>query len=329
MHVLVTGGAGFIGSHLSEALLGRGETVTVLDDLSTGSEENLAAVRDDDRLELVVGSVLDRPLVTRLVSSADSVVHLASPVGVGLIVDDPLGSMHTIIHGTESVLDAAIGHHTKVLVASTSEVYGKNPARLDEEADHVLGATSVPRWVYATAKAIDEYLALGYWKVHRVPTVVLRFFNTVGPRQTGAYGMVLPRFVSQALLGEDLTVYGDGTQRRCFCHVDDTVRAVLSLHDDVRAVGGVYNVASDEEIAIGDLARRVIEHTGSASGIRQVTFEDRYGTHFEDVDRRRPDTTRIRALTGWTPRFRLDDTIDAIVTSVGAIGPRVVLPEAA
>jgi UDP-glucose 4-epimerase len=208
--MLVTGGAGFIGSHLGELLIARGDTVTALDDLSTGSERNLEALALDGRLEVVGGSVLDRDLVDELVRAADSVVHLASPVGVKLIVDEPLWSLFTMIPGTESVLEAARRHGKKVLVASTSEVYGKNSRHLCEDSDRLLGPTSVPRWTYATAKAIDEYLAFGYWHEHKVPTVVVRFFNTVRPRQTGAYGMVLPRFVARALLGEDLVVYGNG-----------------------------------------------------------------------------------------------------------------------
>lgn len=216
-----------------------------------------------------------------------------------------------------------------MLIASTSEVYGKNTGVLGEEADRVIGSTTVPRWAYANAKAIDEYLAFGYWTEHRVPTVVLRFFNTVGPRQTGAYGMVLPRFVAQALRGEDLTVFGDGTQRRCFCHVSDTVRAVLDLLDHPGAVGGAFNVASQEEVTIGELAERVLRETGSPSGIRTVPLRVHFGAHFEDMVRRRPDTRKIRSLTGWKPQRSLDATIRDVVDDIRLTGPGRRLPEVA
>ncbi len=329
MQVVITGGAGFVGSHLSDALIARGDRVTALDDLSTGSERNLAQLRDEPGFELVVGSVLDRPLVAELVGGADAVVHLASPVGVELIVREPLRSIATMIHGTESVLDAARTRRTKVLIASTSEVYGKNTGNLDEEADHLIGPTTVPRWTYANAKALDEHLALGYWAEHRVPTVVFRLFNTVGPRQTGAYGMVLPRFVAQALLGEDLTVYGDGTQQRCFCHVSDAVRAIVDLLDEPRAVGRVFNIGSSEEVSVTELAKRVIELTSSESGIRSVSMREHFGDHFEDMVRRRPDTRRVRELTGWSPRQSLDSTIAHVIASTLVTGPRSLLPEAA
>lgn len=329
MRVLVTGGAGFIGSHLTEALVARGDTVTVLDDLSTGSARNLDGVCDQRRAALVVGSVVDRELVDRLVDGVDAVVHLASPVGVELIVQEPLRSIFTMIHGTEAVLEAARRRRTKVLIASTSEVYGKNTDVLDEEADRVIGPTTVPRWAYANAKAIDEHLAFGYWTEHHVPTVVLRFFNTVGPRQSGAYGMVLPRFVGQALRGEDLTVFGDGTQRRCFCHVSDTVRAVVTLLDQPSAVGNAFNIASQEEVTIGELAERVLRHTGSASGIRTIPLRAHFGTHFEDMVRRRPDTRKVRSLTGWAPEYSLDATIRDVVAYSELSGPSRPLPEVA
>jgi UDP-glucose 4-epimerase len=327
--MLVTGGAGFIGSHLSELLIARGDTVMALDDLSTGNERNLDGLALDGRLEVVGGSVLDRDLVDDLVRVADGVVHLASPVGVKLIVDEPLRSLFTMIHGTESVLDAARRHGRKVLVASTSEVYGKNSRRLCEDADRLLGPTSVPRWTYATAKAIDEYLAFGYWQEHKVPTIVVRFFNTVGPRQTGAYGMVLPRFVARALLGRDLLVYGDGMQSRCFCHVSDAVRAVSVLLDEPGAVGRAFNIASPTEITILDLARRVLRITGSESSIRFAPHSEGYGDHFEDVPRRAPDISRIRSLVDWTPRWSLDETIRDIVTAAEAAGPATLLSRAA
>lgn len=328
MQVLVTGGAGFIGSHLSEALVARGDTVVVLDDLSTGSVDNLAAVAGDPRCTLVEGSILDRSLVHDLVAGSDAVVHLASPVGVRLIVERPLQAIRTIIHGTESVLDAAVEHGTKVLVASTSEVYGKNTNVLHEDADRLCGPTTVPRWSYSTAKAIDEFLAFGSWQELGLPAVVLRFFNTVGPRQVGTYGMVLPRFVAQALLGEDLLVYGDGSQRRCFCNVADAVRAAIGLLDHPDAVGQAFNVASEEEVTIHELADRVLDLTGSASQVRRVPLEAVYGERFEDMERRRPDTSRVRGLLGWSPRSTLDATIKDVVAEALRVGPGTLLARA-
>jgi nucleoside-diphosphate-sugar epimerase len=320
VRVLCTGGAGFIGSHLCEALLAQGDTVLALDDLSTGSTDNLSAIRDHPCFEFVQGSVVDRDLVGDLVDSADVVAHLASPVGVKVIVDHPLKSLETMIHGTEAVLDAAVRRHAKVLVASTSEVYGKNVDLLHEDADRVLGPTSIPRWAYATAKAVDEFLAIGYWRERAVPTVVVRFFNTVGPRQSAAYGMVLPRFVTRALEGEDLVVYGDGMQRRCFCHVDDSVRAVAGLLDASGAIGRTFNVASNEETTILGLARRVIALTGSSSSIRFEPYEAAYGGRSEDMVRRVPDTTRIESLLGWSAVNSLNQAIADLADSLRPAG---------
>jgi UDP-glucose 4-epimerase len=335
MRILVTGGAGFIGSHVTRTLAARGDRVTVLDDLSTGDLANLdepTRVAGDlgaPPAEIVVGSVLDRPLVEELVDAADAVVHLASAVGVRTIVGEPMQSMQTMIAGTEHVLEAARRRRPRVLVASTSEVYGKNPGLLDETADRILGPTSVTRWIYATAKAIDEYLAYGYWHDAGVPTVVPRFFNTVGPRQSGARGMVIPRFVAQALLGHDLAVYGDGTQRRCFCHVADATEAVVGLLDEPAAVGHAYNIASTEETSILGLAQRIVAVTNSASRIRRVPLEVAFGEDFEDVERRRPDTTRIRSLLGWHPTRSLDEIIRDVVAAATAVGPASLLEEVA
>jgi UDP-glucose 4-epimerase len=329
MKVFVTGGAGFIGSHLCEALVSRGDSVLALDDLSTGSRSNVSGLRGNADFDLIEGDVLDRRLVGDLVDASDAVIHLASPVGVKLIVDQPLRSLHTMIHGTETVLDAARRGKKKVLVASTSEIYGKNTGRLHEDADRLLGPTSIPRWTYATAKAIDEFLAFGYLEDHDVPTVVLRFFNTVGPRQTGAYGMVLPRFVARALLAEDLIVYGDGTQRRCFCHVADAVRAIPELLDNADAVGRAFNIASHEEVTILGLAHRVLQITGSNSAIRHVPAQATYGNRFEEIMRRQADIHRITELTGWTPSRSLDSTIRDIVAAAEQSGPRSLLPDAA
>lgn len=325
MRVLVTGGAGFIGSHLSEVLVARGDTVTVLDDFSTGRIDNLGQLPASPRCRLVRGTVLDRDLVRGLVGPSDAVVHLASPVGVGLIVEHPLQSVRTIIHGTESVLDAAVENGTRVLVASTSEVYGKNTGLLHEEADRLCGPSTVPRWSYATAKAIDEFLAFGFWQERGLPAVVLRYFNTVGPRQLGSYGMVLPRFVARALLGEDLVVYGDGRQQRCFCHVADAVRATVGLLDNAEAPGKAFNIASEEEVTILDLADRVLALTGSASRVRLVPSRTVYGDHFEDMVRRRPDTRRIRELLDWAPAHSLDSTVKDVVNEALRVGPRSLL----
>jgi UDP-glucose 4-epimerase len=307
--VLVTGGAGFIGRHLVQALAGRGDHVTVLDDLSTSDPATAATLSRLPLVSVVRGSVLDEALVGELVDGRDAVVHLASPVGVRLIVSEPLRSLQTIVHGTEHVLEAARRRRTTVLVASTSEVYGKNGGLLHEDADRVLGPTSVPRWSYASAKAIDEYLAFGYWAEHRVPTVVLRFFNTTGPGQSGVRGMVLPRFVGQALLHRDLVVYGDGSQRRCFCHVADAVRAVVGLLDEPRAVGAAFNIAAHEEVTIA------VPH--------HVTF----GNRFEDVARRRADTGRIERLLGWTAERSLDSIIADVAASARASDPALLLGE--
>lgn len=310
---MVTGGAGFIGSHLCEALVARGDHVVVVDDLSTSSGANLDRLRGNAGFELVTGSVLDRELLDRVAARCDWTAHLAAAVGVRLIMAEPLRSLRTIVQGTESVLSAAHRHgHRKVLFASTSEIYGDNPETLNEDARRILGPTTVARWSYGTAKAVDEFLAFAYHAERSLPVVVARLFNTVGPRQSAAYGMVLPRFVDQALLGEDLTVYGDGTQTRCFCHVSDAVPALLGLADHPGAVGLPFNVGSTEEISILDLARRVINLTGSSSRIRHVDFQQAHPLAFADIARRRPDTGRVRALLGWQPRLPLDAVIGAV-----------------
>jgi nucleoside-diphosphate-sugar epimerase len=309
---LVTGGAGFIGSHLTEELLARGSRVAVLDNLSTGSLQNLDACIDDVRF--VQGSVLDPLLVDELVSEADVVVHLAAAVGVKLVMDHPLRSFLTNVRGTEVVLEAAHRYGKKILIASTSEIYGKsNDVPFTEDDDRILGSLRMWRWGYSISKAVDELLAHAYHRERGLPSIVVRLFNTTGPRQTGAYGMVLPRFVSQALAGEPLTVYGDGSQTRCFCHVNDVVEAVCLLLDEPRAEGAVFNVGSTEEVSIKELAERVIEIAGSDSEIRSVPFEEAFGDGFEEMVRRVPDTSRIRDVTGWTPTRNLTDIIGEMV----------------
>lgn len=325
MRYLVTGGAGFIGSHLTEALVSRGDAVVALDNLSTGDTRNLDAVQGHRNFRFVPGSVLDDLLVDELVETCDVVVHLAAAVGVRLIVEQPLRSLQTNIRGTEAVLEAVHRYRKKVLVASTSEVYGKNSGALHERSDRILGPPSVGRWAYSTSKAVDEILALAYWRERQIPTMVVRFFNTVGPRQTGAYGMVIPRFVAQGLLGQDLTVYGDGSQTRCFCDVADIVRAVLALLDEPRATGEVFNVGATEEVTIDGLAERIVAATGSASGIRHIPYEEVYGDQYEDMLHRVPDTTKVQRLLGWAPEHDLDSIIKRTVTYAQEVGPETLL----
>ena len=310
MRYLITGGAGFIGSHLSDLLLDEGHSVHVLDDLSTGRLENVAQLEGHPDFACTVGSVSDERLVAELVADADAVVHLAAAVGVRLVVERPVRAIETNVHCTEVVLAHADEQHKPVMVASTSEVYGKSEALpFREDGDLQMGATSKARWAYACSKAIDEFLAMAYWRERELPVTVVRLFNTVGPRQTGSYGMVLPRLVGQALAGEPLTVYGDGRQMRCFCHVADVVRALSGLLCEPRAAGNVFNVGSTEEVSIAELARRIIEHTGSSSEINTIPYEEVYGAGFEDMFRRVPDIAKIKSLTGWSPSRSLDEII--------------------
>ncbi|MGH2635734.1 MAG: NAD-dependent epimerase/dehydratase family protein [Actinomycetota bacterium] len=316
MRYLVTGGAGFIGSHLADRLLARGDSVLALDDLSTGSATNVAHLREEGRFAFVRGTILDHPLVSGLVADCDAIVHLAAAVGVRLIVDRPLESLITNIRGTEIVLDTAAVAGRKVLITSTSEIYGKNASGpLHEEADRILGSPFKARWSYSTAKAVDEILARAFWRDRGLPSIVVRLFNCVGPRQTGEFGMVVPRFARQALAGEDLTVFGDGEQRRCFCHVHDTVEALLSLLDHPDAIGEVFNVGASHELTMNDLARRVIDATGASSRIVHIPYDEAYEEGFEDMERRVPDITKITALTGWEPKLDLDRIIGDVIES--------------
>jgi UDP-glucose 4-epimerase len=310
MYTLVTGGAGFIGSHLVERLLAAGDEVLVLDDLSTGQMANLDTVIDDARLEVVRGSILDEALVDRVVHGTDRTFHLAAAVGVHIIVDSPLQSLRTNLHGTEQVLQAAVTHHRPVLLASTSEVYGKNTAdRLSEDADRVLGSPLLARWTYAAAKGLDEAIAHAHVVEHGLEARIVRLFNTVGPRQRGRYGMVLPRLIGQALRGEPLTVYGDGTQTRCFSYVGDVVQAItrLAVHPD--AIGIAVNLGGKQEISINDLAARVIHVLGSSSPIEHLPYEFAYGPGYEDMQRRVPDNARAAALVGYEPTTGIDEMI--------------------
>ncbi len=314
MNYLVTGGAGFIGSHLVERLLQAGHRVTVLDDLSTGRAENLAGVVEHPKLQLIRDSVGSDRTVDVAVANADVVYHLASAVGVKLIVDQPVQTIRTIIRGTEVVLEAAYRFNRPVLITSSSEVYGKG-ARVPfaEDDDVVMGSTAHTRWCYAYAKGIDEFLGLAYHRQFGLPVTIVRLFNTVGPRQVGMYGMVLPRFVAAALAGRPLQVYGDGKQSRCFCHVSDIVDALVRLMDSSAARGSVYNLGSNEETTIEDLAKRVISITGSKSGIEYVPYEQAYGQQFDDLPRRVPKLDRIRAAIGFEPRASLEQIIKSVI----------------
>jgi UDP-glucose 4-epimerase len=316
---LVTGGAGFIGSHVVERLIADDLQVTVVDDFSTGRRANLRAVENDARLRLVEGSVLDADLVQQLVDEADVVYHLAAAVGVAWVLRHPLRSLETNIRGTEHVLRACAQNQTRVLIASTSEVYGKNPKdALSEDDDRVLGSARLSRWFYAAAKGIDEAFALAYWYEQHLPVTVVRLFNTVGPRQTGRYGMVVPRFVRWALRGEPLRVYGDGQQTRCFTNVHDVVRALVALMNTPRAAGEIFNIGQPREIRILDLARRVVELTESRSEIKLVPYddEDAYGARaagFEDMRRRVPDVAKLVDYTGVRPETELDQTLRQVI----------------
>ncbi len=314
MRYLITGGAGFIGSHLSERLLADGHKVVIIDDLSTGSIANISHLKDNENFEYHIDTVMNRPALAELIDSADAVFHLAAAVGVRLIVESPVRTMNTNIRATEYVLEFAERKKKKVLIASTSEVYGKSTAiPFQENGDLVSGPTTKGRWSYACSKAIDEFYGLAYWKEKKTPVVVARLFNTVGPRQTGRYGMVVPTFVRQALAGEPITVFGDGTQRRCFTHVKDCVWALSKLIDDPKAVGEIFNVGCQEEVAIGQLALLVKERTASASAVDLIPYSQAYEEGFEDMLRRVPDISKISALIGYRPSYTLNQIIDDVI----------------
>ena len=314
MRALITGGAGFIGSHLSEALLDAGHHVLVLDNLSTGSIDNISHLKGQPRFEYFIDSVDNEPLLAELVDRSDVVFHLAAAVGVKLIVEQPVHTIETNVHGTEVVLKHANKKKKLVVIASTSEVYGKStdvPFR--EDSDLVLGPTPKHRWAYACSKAIDEFLALAYWKERKLPVIIVRFFNTVGPRQTGQYGMVIPNFVCQALANQPITVFGDGTQSRAFAHVHDVVGAVLKLVGEPAAVGQVINIGNTEEVSMRELAERVRELSGSTSPVTFVPYDQAYEAGFEDMPRRVPDLTKVRAMIGYEPRHSLNDILVQVI----------------
>jgi UDP-glucose 4-epimerase len=314
MRYLITGGAGFIGSHLCDELLGRGEQVHILDDLSTGSMDNIRHLKSHPRFGYTIDSAANLPVVAELVDDADIVFHLAAAVGVELVVQSPVRAIETNVHCTEVVLSQANKKKKPVFIASTSEVYGKShDLPFHEDGDLVLGPTYNGRWSYACSKAIDEYLAMAYWSERQLPTVIGRLFNTVGPRQTGRYGMVIPSFVRQALAAQPLTVYGDGRQRRCFCHVRDVVRALSDLVVCESAYGGIFNIGSQEEISIGDLAHEVVRAAGSESEITYVPYQDAYGPGFEDMVRRIPDIEKVQRRIGWKPSTSLAQILDEVI----------------
>ncbi len=314
MRALITGGAGFIGSHLADRLLERGDQVVLLDDLSTGRLANIEHLNGRADAEFVLGSILNADLVDHVVSRVDTVFHLAAAVGVNLIVEKPLESMITNIRGTETVVEKAHKYNTRILVMSTSEIYGKNTSdSLSEDDDRILGSPLKSRWSYSEAKAIDEILAYTYWREKGLETVIIRLFNTVGPRQTGSYGMVVPRFVGQALRHQPLTIFGEGTQTRCFCHVSDVVGGLVALSEHPEAFGRVFNLGGTEEISIGDLAERIIELAGSDSEVEYIPYDAAYEEGFEDMVRRVPNVDRARRLVGFEPSVGLDDTILSVI----------------
>ena len=317
MKYLVTGGAGFIGSHVTDALIKRGDSVVVLDNLSTGNRENNEHLVSNSSFKFVEGSILDLTVVDECVQSVDHVLHFAAAVGVFTIVDKPLESLMTNLKGTENILEAAHKHRKEVLIASSSEIYGKNASgALHEESDRIIGSPLKSRWSYSEAKAIDESMAYFYYQEKKLAVRLVRFFNTVGPRQVGHYGMVVPRFVSAALKNEPLTVYGTGSQSRCFCHVYDAVAGVLAVIGTDATLGEVFNIGNDEEITIENLAHEVIELTGSSSKIEKVLYEKAYNPGFEDMQRRVPDISKIKRIVGWSPKLSLDAIISDIATHI-------------
>jgi len=312
--ILVTGGAGFIGSHLVEALLKKGEEAWVIDNLSTGKLENLEEIVKHPRFHLVVGTIMSEKVMEELIEKVDQIYHLAAAVGVRLIMDKPIETIETNVRGTEIVLKSANKYKCKILLASTSEIYGNHVEHtLSEDDNRILGSVRKRRWAYASSKTVDEFLTLAYHLEKKLPVVIARIFNTVGPRQTGQYGMVIPNFVQAALLGKPIQVYGDGTQSRSFNHVKDTVSALIGLMNEPRAEGDVFNVGNGEEIAIADLAKRIKKMTGSSSPIAFVPYEEAYGSGFEDMQRRTPNISKIQSLIGYTPSRNLEETLQSVI----------------
>lgn len=325
MRVLITGGAGFIGSHLADIYIARGDEVSVLDDLSTGSINNIQHLKHHPNFQYTIDTIHKSSVVAELVDECDVVFHLAAAVGVRLIVESPVHTIDTNVHGTEVVLNQANKKKKKVLIASTSEVYGlSEQVPFREDGPLVLGASTKGRWSYACSKLLDEFLALAYWREKKLPTVVVRLFNTVGPRQTGQYGMVIPTFVKQALAGRPITIYGNGTQSRCFCDVSDVVRALADLMEEPEAVGQVFNVGSSEEVTIAGLAALVKRLSGSSSEIVTIPYTQAYGSGFEDMPRRVPDTTKVSALIGFRPTLSLEEIVHRVIDYHRASAPHAV-----
>ncbi|NLX43491.1 MAG: NAD-dependent epimerase/dehydratase family protein [Chloroflexi bacterium] len=319
MRALITGGCGFIGSYLAEALLARGDTVTIVDDLSTGRFENIAHLVGLPGLEYAIETITNEAVMDRLASQCDIIYHLAAAVGVELVVRDPVHVLETNVQGAEVIFRVGARYRKKVVPASTSEVYGKGTrVPFSENDDRTLGPTTRSRWSYACSKALDEFMALAYYRQKSLPVVITRFFNTVGPRQSGRYGMVIPRFVRQALADEPITIYGDGKQSRCFAYVGDVVRAVVALADSPSAVGQVYNIGSTEEVTIEQLARRVITLSGSKSKLTFIPYDQAYEEGFEDMLRRVPDISKVRAAIGWEPVVDLDGILTRVIASMRA-----------
>ena len=317
MNILITGGAGFIGSHLAEYLISNGNSVVIIDDLSTGAVDNLSPIKDSPDYRFVEGNICDRQLVQDLVAECDRIYHLAAAVGVRLIAERPVHTIETNITGTEVILEAANKYSKRTLLASSSEVYGKNESiPFREDDDLVLGNTTLSRWSYACSKAIDEFLGLAFYQQYGLEVIIARFFNTIGPRQTGQYGMVVPGFIQSALNNEPLMIYGSGKQTRCFCHVGDVIRAVTGLMDCPEAAGQVFNIGTSEEVTIEQLAERIIEKTSSPGGKEHISYQQAYGRPIEDMMRRVPCTDRVENTINWKPRWSLDETLDIIISNM-------------
>lgn len=312
--ILITGGAGFIGSHLAEKLLQKGGEVFVIDDLSTGSLENIKHLNNNPKFHFIKGSVLDKKLMSEIIAKVDEIYHLAAAVGVKTVVEKPLDSLLNNLLGAEIVFEIAAQQHIPVLLASTSEVYGKNEnIPFQEDSDRIYGSAYHARWGYGMSKGVDEFLALAYFKEKELPVIITRLFNVIGPRQSGSYGMVVPRFIKQALSGEPLTIYGDGNQTRCFGYIDDVTDALISLMINPKSYGQIFNVGSDEEISIKELAQKIIKLTASASKINFISYTEAYGLGFEDMFRRRPDLARIREAINYQPKFNLEESLKKII----------------
>lgn len=318
MHVLITGGAGFIGSHLAESLLGKGFKVTIIDNLSTGSFSNIREIEKNPNLKILIDTVTNEVLLEKIISECDIIYHLAAAVGVKLVMEQPIFSLENNILGTEIILRLAARYRKKIFIASSSEVYGKSSRdNFKENDDLIIGATVFRRWAYAASKAIDEFMAMAYYHEQNTPVIIVRLFNTVGPRQTGRYGMVIPRFIDQAYKNEDITVYGDGKQTRCFTFVDDVTKALISLSERNEAIGKVINIGSDEEVSIMDLANRIIRILDSKSKISFIPYNEVYGQGFEDMQRRKPDTSLLKSLIDFKDLVSLDNILKIIIKSKG------------